>query len=201
MHITARFDDLYYRLIVMKWFHFLAGYDINNCQWGQTKEPGVSFQDWVSLWGRQWQWRWLEPCRPVLEEAGISYLCTWDSTRWRRHVWHRRSWPAMLERHSGGWRSRKGRRAGKVKRLGGRRWGQALADGGLSGIGRRCWLDVMCVLREKARGVRRGGWLCGRGWMRRSRGVLKRLKERHPPSSRWVLVDLGVSWESQRMFS
>ena len=123
-------------------------------------------------------------------------LCTWDSARWRRnrHVRHRRSWTAMLERRSGGRRS--GKRGGgggggiwKERRMWGRRGGQALAEGRLSGIDRRCWL---CVLREKA------GRLCRRS---SSRGVLKRLIERRsPPSSRYgVLVHLGVRWESQHM--
>lgn len=79
--------------------------------------------------------------------------------------------------------------------MGWRRGGQALADGGLSGIGRRCRLrgDLLRVLREKARG------LCRRRKRRRSgsrRGILKRLIDRHSPTSRWVLADLGVGWES-----
>ena len=84
--------------------------------------------------------------------------------------------------------------------MGRRRGGQALADRRLSGIGRRFWLrrDGVSVLREEAGRVRRGGGLCRRNLRRRSRGVLKRLIERHPPSSRWVLADLGVGWESDR---
>lgn len=78
--------------------------------------------------------------------------------------------------------------------MGGRGGGQALADGGLSGIGwrRRLRGDGLRVLREKARG------LCRRR-KRRSHsrgGILKRLIDRHSPSSRWVLADLGVGWES-----
>lgn len=72
-------------------------------------------------------------------------------------------------------------------RMGGRRGGQALADGRLSGIDRRG--DGLCVLREEARRLCR----------RTSRGVLKRLIDRHPASSRWVLADLGVGWESYRI--
>lgn len=130
----------------------------------------------------------------------VVYLCTWDSARWRRQVRHRRSWPAMLERNSRGRRSGIGRRVRKEKRLGRRRGGQALVDGRLSRIDWRYWLrlDGLCVLREKARGLRRGGWLYWRRWVRRNRGVLKRLKERHATSSMLVLVDLGVSWESHR---
>lgn len=44
----------------------------------------------------------------------------------------------------------------------------------------------MCVLREKAWRIR--------GRRRRSGGVLKRLIDRHAPSSRLVLADLGVGW-------
>lgn len=78
--------------------------------------------------------------------------------------------------------------------MGGGREGQALADGRLSGIDRRCWLrgDGLCVLREKARG------LCRRR-SSSSRGVLKRLIDRHSPSSKWILADLGVGWESHRI--
>lgn len=108
---------------------------------------------------------------------------------------HRRSWTAMLERCSGRRRNRKGGRRGgvwKERMMGRRRGGQALVDGRLSGIDRRCWLrgDGLCVLRKKTRG------LCRRS---SSRGVLKRLIDRHSPSSRRVLVDLGVSWESHRI--
>lgn len=79
--------------------------------------------------------------------------------------------------------------------MGGRRGGQALADGGLSGVGRRRRLrgDLLRVLREKARG------LCRRRRRRRSGsrgGILKRLIDRHSPTSGWVLADLGVGWES-----
>jgi len=67
--------------------------------------------------------------------------------------------------------------------------GRALADGSMSGIGRRGRLRV---LREKA------GWLCRRRSSGGGGGVLKRLKERSPPSW-WVLVALGVCWESHRI--
>lgn len=132
------------------------------------------------------------------DQPGVRLkLCTWDSARWRRrrrHVRHRRSWTAMLERCSGGRRSREGgrRRGGwKERMMGGSRGGQALADRRLSGIDRRWRLrgDGLSVLREEARRLRR----------RSSRGgVLKRLIDRHPTSSRWVLADLRVGWESPR---
>lgn len=83
--------------------------------------------------------------------------------------------------------------------MGGRRGGQALADGRLPGIRRRCRLrgDGLSVMREKAGGLSRGrrgnrGEGGGRG------GVLKRLIDRNAPSSRWVLADLGVGWGSHR---
>lgn len=96
----------------------------------------------------------------------------------------------MLERRSGGqWSVIGGGGVWKERRMRGRRGGQALADGRLSGIDRRCWLGV---LREKARR------LCGRRSSSRG-GVLKRMIDRRsPPSSRWVLVDLGVGWGSHR---
>lgn len=75
--------------------------------------------------------------------------------------------------------------------MGGSRGGQALADRRLSGIDRRWRLrgDGLSVLREEARRLRR----------RSSRGgVLKRLIDRHPTSSRRVLADLRVGWESPR---
>lgn len=105
----------------------------------------------------------------------------------------------MLERRSGRWRSGVGRRGGgggggEEGSVGGRRGGQALADGRLPGIRRRCRLSVM---REKA-----GGLSSGRSGRRGNRGggggVLKRLIDRHAPSSRWVLADLGVGWGSDR---
>lgn len=122
---------------------------------------------------------------------------TWDSTRWRRrHIWYGRSWTAVLERCPTGRRRRK-RRGGcgwKERRMRGRRGGKALADGRLSGINRRCLLsgDGLSVVREKARGLR---------WRKRRRtsGVLERLVDRHSPSSRLVLADLAVGWESHEM--
>lgn len=102
----------------------------------------------------------------------------------------------MLERCPTG-RRRGERRGGggwKERRLRGRRGGKALADGRLPGVNRRCVLsgDGLSVVREKARGLR---------WRkrRRSSGVLERLIDRHAPSSRWVLADLGVGWESHEM--
>lgn len=52
--------------------------------------------------------------------------------------------------------------------------------------------DGLSVVREKARGLR---------WRkrRRSSGVLQRLIDRHSPSSRLVLADLGVGWESHEI--
>lgn len=122
---------------------------------------------------------------------------TWDSTRWRRrHIWYRRSWTAVLKRCPTGRRRRK-RRGGcgwKERSMRGKRRGKALADGRLSGINWRCLLsgDGLSVVREKARGLR---------WRkrRRSSGVLERLIDRHSPSSRLVLADLGVGCESHEM--
>lgn len=78
--------------------------------------------------------------------------------------------------------------------MGGSRGGKALAVGRLSGINRRCLLSWggLSVVRKKARGLR---------WRKRRRasGVLERLIDRHSPSSRLVLADLGVDWESHRM--
>lgn len=126
--------------------------------------------------------------------------CTWDSTRWRRrHVWHRRSWTAVLERRPAGRGSRKRgggkeRSGRKIRRMCGRRRGKALVDERLSGINRRCLLsrDGLSVVRQKARSLR---------WRKRRRTsrVLERLIDRHSPSSRLVLADLGVGWESDRM--
>lgn len=80
-----------------------------------------------------------------------------------------------------------------------------MADRRLNGVERRCWLrgDGLRVLREEAGGVRkrRGGRLCCRRSSRGGRGVLKRLIDRWPSSSRQrVLVDLGVGWEAHRKF-
>lgn len=69
----------------------------------------------------------------------------------------------------------------------------------LSRIERR--RDGLGVLREEAGGLRRGGGLSRRTVRRRSgRRVLKRLIDRSPPSSRRVLVDLGVGWEAHGKF-
>lgn len=82
-----------------------------------------------------------------------------------------------------------------------RRGGQTLADRSWSGIDGRKWLrgDRLHILREKAWGLWRGG-SHGRKWRRMNgRGILKRLIDRYPPSSRWVLVDLRVGWDSHRI--
>lgn len=122
---------------------------------------------------------------------------TWDSTWWRRwHVGYRRSWAAVLERCPTGRRRRKrgGGCGWKERRMGGRRGGKALAVGRLSGITRKCLLsrDGLSVVRKKA------GGLCWRKG-RRTSGILERLIDRHSPSSRLVLADLGVDWESHGM--
>lgn len=78
--------------------------------------------------------------------------------------------------------------------MGGRRGGKALAEGRLPGVNRRCWLsrDGLSVVREKAGRLR---------WRKRRRTsrVLERLIDRHSPSSRLVLADLGVRCESHGM--
>lgn len=82
--------------------------------------------------------------------------------------------------------------------MGKSRRGRALAKGRLTRIDRRGCLrgDELCVLRQKARGVWRRGGLCR--VRRRSSRVLKWVIDRHPTSSRCVVVDLGVGWESHR---